>query len=247
MKVFQKYALEFDGINLATYIDFSQYKVLNAGSSYTVVAWVKPVQENSDNGILANVVKDNIVLWKGVSFYGRLHFTIRKRNIGNVLYQGHYGDDNESTTPIVLGEWLMAGFVFDNMTRKQQIYINGQLDKERIASIVYKSDVYPIIGTISENDNELSFNGAIGELRIYNRPLTEEEIQYLYNGGHIEDGLVFWLYPDEDSVTLDTDGQTVLSVTEQINGYVGTAYNGVKLVDGKDVELNKRYLVVRKV
>jgi len=38
-----------------------------------------------------------------------------------------------------------------------------------------------------------------------------------------------------------------LSVTEKINGYVGTAYNGVKLVDGKDIELNKNFIIVKKV
>ena len=247
MKIFQKYSLELDVgryINFA--IDDTFRNRFNNGITisfwYKGIGWGDPTKYSYLVCLSGSWVDGTInrVAWKVTQEYITFQW-------GVAYYKG--------VSPISYANWIdgswhhYVGIVSENYMK---FYVDGVL----IGSKDLKDD--GLIGIIDltnvpfqiQTDWATYSIGNIGEIRIYDRPLTEEEIQYLYNGGHIEDGLVFWLYPNEEDVVLDDDGETVLQVTERINGYVGTAYNGVKLVDGKDIDQlqkTKKVLVVKRV
>ena len=246
MKIFQKYALGLDVGQYITFnIDSSFKNMFKDGITvafwYKGLGWGDPTKYDylvHFSGRWVNNTIDRIAFYideKYIRFYwGVKDYTYR----GSSLYK--YND----------GKWhFYVGIVGHN---RMAYYVDGVLISELALS---DNNLVNVVSFESIGASRIAYNhqvvGNIADLRLYNRPLTEEEIQYLYKGGHIVDGLVFWLHPDEESVTLDSDGQTVLSITEKVNGYVGTAYNGVKLVDGKDVDeaksKGKRYIIVRKV
>ena len=91
------------------------------GRSYTVEAWVKFRDYNTDDG----EQRDNTIL--GTDRLRRqqaLHIVLR----GGKLHMGHYCDDTASTTTQALNEWRHYAFVYDYATTEQRIYVNGELD-----------------------------------------------------------------------------------------------------------------------
>jgi len=252
MKVFQRYSLEFDRDNL-TYIKFTDVGSFDGYEKFTIVAWAKRYERENIHTIFA---RKSEIGDTGITIYLGGDNVSWSRNDVLFFYKNNMSANHVRFDGVIdTLDWNMYTFIVDQELFGFKEYFNDVL----VADITIVLDKYfnitrrlngvVYIGALGEDSN--IFTGKIGEVRIYDRPLTNKEVQYLYNGGHIEDGLVFWLYPDEDSVTLDTDGQTVLSVTEKINGYEGTAYNGVKLVDGKDIDIakssGKKFLIVRKV
>lgn len=247
MRLFQKYAFDFDASKTQyIYFDSIVKQVLSeAYDGFAISFWY---QGNVDGN------SGNFISWTYCAEVYRI-----RQNSNGILYSylTHLIGDAYvtalSVNSINDGNWHHVVAVWDGGQRRYTFYIDGMLDNTCSVSfnIIDIGVAYGITLGAADRYGREPLSGKMGDIRIYNRPLTEEEIQYLYKGGHIVDGLVFWLYPDEESVTLDSDGQTVLSITEKVNGYVGTAYNGVKLVDGKDIDiaksLGKKFLIVRKV
>lgn len=247
MRLFQKYALEFYGSVVNTTVRFSNmsgYRYLK--DKFAISLWLKPSASQRNQNIYP------------FSFYGQFAVRVAYGGVPNLGFIYRYDwMDAYHYNSLNLGIDICDGKWHHIVVIKDESVIVYVLDNV----IVYSGNVVGDVKIVQNNVNSIyvgawhdsygHFDGRIGEVRVYNRPLTVEEVQWLYRGGHIVDGLVFWLYPDEESVTLDSDGQTVLSITEKVNGYVGTAYNGVKLVDGKDVDeaksKGKRYIIVRKV
>jgi len=254
MKIFQKYSLELD---VDRCIDFAiddsfrnkfkngitvsfWYKGMGWGGGYNYDYLVSissrwfDMDGDGDNDTINRISFQTtdyyIEFQRGVSYYIRYTQTLTYNDY--LDNQWHY----------------YVGIISED-------YMKLYVDNDLIGQIDFKQ--YGQIGIVNLQDVNFDIAkfsseciGKFGELRVYNRALTKKEVEYLYNGGHIEDGLVFWLYPNEEDVVLDDDGQTVLQVTERINGYVGTAYNGVKLVDGKDIDelkTSKKVLVVKRV
>lgn len=109
------------------------------------------------------------------------------------------GDVVQLTAPLTVGAWKHIVFVVDATANIRKLYINGVLaaSGSYTASIPYSN--YPLIlGAAIENDAPaFPFHGAMDNLRIYNRVLTDAQVLDLYNNietcNHIdddEDGLV---------------------------------------------------------
>lgn len=91
-----------------------------------------------------------------------------------------------SPTELILDSW---NFAVVNVTSQEiQVWINGTLTviKEREYQFYANDSIEPIyIGnnlSLGGGDNN-HLNGKLDDLRIYNRPLTEDEIQALYHEG----------------------------------------------------------------
>jgi len=252
MKIFQKYALDFDA-EQTQYIVFPKSSGVNdtlksTEDGFTFSVWFKRKADNNNGSFFS------FGEWYATRFRfwndGRL---LCQLGYGSLVEAGYLMKSFNSGVSYNDGNWHHWVVTWDGHNRVLYSYVDGNVDMDARVTKLSKHEIWSnldkIVGAYSSVGSE-PVNAVIGEIRIYDRPLTEEEIQYLYNGGHIEDGLVFWLYPNEEDVVLDDDGQTVLQVTERINGYVGTAYNGVKLVDGKDIDQlqkTKKVLVVKRV
>jgi len=162
-------ALSFDGVD--DYVEVPDSESLNITDEITIEAWVKV---NLLGGSLA---------WQGI--VGKTNFGSSPSNYHfAVVDDGHVGvgfynsgwKELKSNTIIETGKWYhLAGVIVSGS--KLQIFINGVLDNETTTTYEMLSNDYPLyLGKHGEY-----FNGTIGEVRIYNRALSAEEIRELYN------------------------------------------------------------------
>lgn len=86
-----------------------------------------------------------------------------------------------STVPTT-GEWYHVAFTFDESNIR--IYVNGELDgtTARSVSIDYGTGGTFAIGSHPATNAE-NFPGYLDDVRVYNKVLSEEEIQAIYNQG----------------------------------------------------------------
>ena len=78
---------------------------------------------------------------------------------------------------LTAGNWFYVVGVYDSAAQKAKVYVNGNLDGEYTKSgSIDNPAANPVrIGTRSPGTT-LPFNGLIGEVRIYSRVLTPQEI-----------------------------------------------------------------------
>jgi alpha-tubulin suppressor-like RCC1 family protein len=100
--------------------------------------------------------------------------------------------DNTSvsvSTPIIYNQWIYVAATLDGATGTMSLYTNGILAAQIITSYrpfgALLSDQWPGIGIGNVNDggNNFPFYGEIDEIALYNRPLSQAEIQGIYNSG----------------------------------------------------------------
>jgi len=180
-------AMNFDGVD--DYIEAPNSESLNITEEITISAWVKPekvdeariVRKSTASGAsqaYALLLDPNNYVW----FY-----------IYDNTATGHH--DVKSTTALETNKWYYVAGVFDG--RYMKVYVNGTLERTldigEITTIRLNSDPLTIGGTYR------IFDGAIGEVRIYNRALSEIEIKQLYysykpsggiNTGKLNKGLI---------------------------------------------------------
>lgn len=100
---------------------------------------------------------------------------------------------NASGTTLNLNTWY-HGVVTFNGSDTIKIYINGSLDGSKTdVSGVNIEDIDIVIGARTNNGNtgkELYFNGSIDEAAIFNKALSAEKIQQIYDATAVVDGEV---------------------------------------------------------
>lgn len=106
-----------------------------------------------------------------------------------VGFRAHIGDANgnfnysDGQIPILAGNWYHLVQTYDGTSLR--MYVNGQYESSatiNIASGGVTTSAQPVrIGGGAPNDDlQLWFNGAIDDVRIYDRTLSETEIEQLY-------------------------------------------------------------------
>lgn len=165
-------ALDFDGTN--DYVYIATPLISNQPSPFTINCWIKSDSAGYFGTLLAdragtsNAYKYRI-LWNDdnkIRFY---------------MYDGTTPSQIKSLTTLQQGVWYFVSAVYDNATANMYLYINGTLEAN-INSSIWSANLNPTtIGVIQGPVTEQWFNGAIDDLRIYNRALSVQEIQTLYN------------------------------------------------------------------
>ena len=91
------------------------------------------------------------------------------------------GTEHVIEGPNIEDEWVH--FVAQQLSSgDMEFYVNGDLvGTESAADINPNSPSGPVIGSRTQNDD--LFSGRLSEVRIYDRPLTKSEVQYLYSVG----------------------------------------------------------------
>ncbi|MFK5970063.1 MAG: sialidase domain-containing protein [Candidatus Marithrix sp.] len=130
----------------------------------------------------------------------------------------NYVKYQESASPVKVpsilsvNTWQHLVITFDTGIIK--IYLNGQLIKESIRSVEemstqeYTLDDIFIGKTRFTNSNEYDFIGALDEFRLYNRAITEQEVQTLYNLGQ----------PAQSGLTVTKTGEGRGRIMVKVNG-----------------------------
>jgi len=147
-----------------------------------------PFESKLSIGVWAKVYPkyNSYILYKGSNNYNR-EYAIGMRTDSLASFQiNNFGGDGEnqwgvpSKTEFGGLEWSFIVGVFDGWNCK--IYINGKLESTTNRESVignYNSDLY--IGTYGGDIGKYAINAAIDDIRIYNRVLTDNEIEYLYS------------------------------------------------------------------
>jgi len=108
------------------------------------------------------------------------------------LFEGAYGDNDnppgsaagaeDSASYVVPGTWYKLTYTYDGSTAK--LYVNGVLVSTASLSVSFTPNSYPLfIGRNNDPYNLFPYwlNGAIDEIRIYNRALPQQAITELAN------------------------------------------------------------------
>jgi len=188
-------ALEFDGDD---YVSIDGYKGVLGTHAFSITAWVKTT----------NTAIGQIVHWGTHSGGQRVEFRINS----NRLRISH-GDGNvQGNTDLTDGEWYhVAVTVIDNATASSgdvTFYVDGQDDTMESTDpdgwdIVANATLDVTIGW-RPTQQDRPFIGPIDDVRIYDRVLTQEEIQAIMQGGGEAYPFALGPYPADGALFEDT-------------------------------------------
>ena len=151
----KRFVLSFDGIN-----DYVDCGTLGINGPITIEAWIKPTRKaNGESNILGHDMHSFVL-------------TYYNTEVCN-LYIG--GGGNSVRGKLLLGEWNHVVASFDG--KFKQVWVNGKLASKLESSVTsYESeDKHFIMATSGKADNT-RFKGFISNVRLYDRPLTPEQI-----------------------------------------------------------------------
>ncbi|MCH7605073.1 hypothetical protein IID24_03750 [Patescibacteria group bacterium] len=189
-------ALDFDGNDDYVRVPDSE-SISIEGDQFTLAAWVFPedIFGDGDAGIISKTDSSN---------RERYHLGIDRLGGVNVRrYSGGSGarlDTNDDD--VVNGKWQHLVGRYDGSTLKA--YVNGV----EVDSLLASGNIDPSTKDlfIGRRDGSRRFTGKIDDVRIYNRALSNTEIQDLAKGLPVSaSGLVGMWYFDEDSGSIASD------------------------------------------
>ena len=226
-------AFSFDGID--DYVEVAHNPSLDSPSALTVAAWIK---RSSIAGLL-----DAVVVKRGADYGYALTFS--DRNPNNIFFWiniPNFGWVYSYEVPIPMNKWTHVVAVFDGY--RIRLFINGKLAKASYYVGRYKtisSAECPLNIGRDPYKPQWRFHGLIDEVKIYNRALTDQEIQAMcLDGGagicyepqssptctQAPQGLVSWWPGDGDAKDIigSNDG-TLKNGASFDSGVVGDAFN----------------------
>lgn len=168
-------AYNFDGINDKIEIP-DNFNIL-APATLTISVWAKRIDKNGGNG------SSGMILYKGnYSPSPNMAYSIEvlDNTYSLILRSDTAGGAHIKTVSMKLNKWYHLLGIFDNSTKQKSFYVNGELVGKLRFNEKIKQKVEPLcIGAYCYED-AFMFNGNIDDIYIYNRALTESEIQQLY-------------------------------------------------------------------
>jgi hypothetical protein len=160
-------AYSFDGFN--DYIDMGNQ--VSTSDMKTIAVWVKfndltKIQEIVSKSTSTKGVE--ILLYNGLSFYA----------MGS-----HDSLTQFSTTFLNTIDWFFIVATHESVNSPMKLYLNGVLKGDiATAPSIIDNPGYLLAGNWSDSSYPRYFSGKIDDIRIYNRVLTDSEIQQLYSG-----------------------------------------------------------------
>lgn len=165
-------ALDFDGSNdIVTVIDDPS---LSPAGAITISAWIYPHSISTVNWqmVVGRWADSDNSYYLGIANDERLHLS---------LYTPEW-DTATGNTTIVPYNWYHIVGTYDGAN--MVLYLNGANNGGKAQSgNINDSENNLTIGASTKSTSETYFDGIIDEVRIYNRALTAQEIQRLYNLG----------------------------------------------------------------
>jgi len=167
-------ALSFNGTT--DYVDCGSGASLNITEKITMAVWVKIDQFQDWDGIITKGINQApyaMQMWGDGSLRFAANWDAPTGAVG--------GGTWNSNTKMTAGEWVHAVTTYDGSTIR--FYLNGQKDSLEVAQNL-------TFGTVNESltlgcdfpGGDEYFNGAMDDVRIYDRALTDEQAQELYDG-----------------------------------------------------------------
>jgi len=191
-------AYSFDGTNSYIFISKPIPSTLATTNAISLVAWINPT-EYPDSSTMGLIVGSQCDSCRGAG--AAIHLEGREGVAGGVPGGIHFqiglegktwtttghtipGQNNEGSTDVVvpLNQWTQIVATWQSGDIKK-VYFNGSLVTNwalvHTGKIKYDNDTELSIGR--QYDMDRYFSGSIDDVRIYNRVLSDSEIQELYN------------------------------------------------------------------
>jgi len=167
-------ALSFNGSN--SYVDLGNASSLQLTGSMTISAWINSAAFPADDAA--------IVSKRGSGSNGfQLDTTIDKgpRTIGFKLTSSSGANmARYGSTAMLTSQWYYVTGVYNASTQSMDVYLNGVLDNGSLTGTVTSSQQNSTLNVDigkRAGASGFNFNGLIDEVRIYNRALSQAEIQ----------------------------------------------------------------------
>jgi murein DD-endopeptidase MepM/ murein hydrolase activator NlpD len=155
-----------------------------------------------------------------------------------------------STTQVQINVWYHVAVTFTS--EQMQLYVNGVLQSTVPTGFSLDPGITPLyLGRIGEDGCEGYLNGILDEVRIYNRALSEAEIQQLYGGGLGDLYADSFIFPNKSEATtyeFENIKKIIKSSNNQNFGTWSILHNaphlGTDLGGGHNLGLNNRVYAV---
>lgn len=164
-------ALQFDGsvVVTAPHIPFDN-------RSFTVMMWINPVNDKRQEFFTQTQQGAT-----NLSMHFRLGGPAGRDAPVNGIRYGFYGNDlNSSQNIIKANTWCHLTFWY-NLEKKgkpiRRLYVNGELDVEDSGGPYQGKIGDTVLGKWVDVDPGWPFKGILDDVRIYDRPVTENEIK----------------------------------------------------------------------
>jgi len=168
-------AIKLNGNN--QYVDAGNNASTSIAGGLTITAWINPDSFGQGGyGRIVDKGSDAVTPATGYSLF----VDGSSNRLAYVVYGGSVVNSNPNT--IATGQWQHAALAYDETLQTVTFYVNGlQEGSSTYAQNPADSYAYNLVIGIRDKDKNRDFDGSIDELRIYNRALTSEEIQAVYN------------------------------------------------------------------
>jgi hypothetical protein len=190
-------SLSFDGED--DYVDCGNDASLRITGSLTMEAWINPDRDTTDEQILGRQAGP-----------GDYHYAIQYSNGKARVAVSDSGTNwtyRDSSNVYGTGSWIHIVGVFNSIAQTLDVFVNSVLDNGAltgsIPSSIYAGSINFAIG--NRINQTLPFQGIIGDVRVYNRALLQDEIKDNMNGRVTTEGLVLWIPFREGSGTTAHD------------------------------------------
>ncbi len=202
-------AYSFDGAG--DYIEIQDDDSLDPTDKLSLSFWIKPDTGDSTRMILNKHQSSS-------NADGSWWISLASEKIA---FQASPFSSATTSNPIVNGKWSHIVFNYDNATESWNLYKDGILDSSGTKAFdISNNDRNLYIGAEQSSPFSNFFDGAIDDIRIYNRILTEAEVQELYSqeSGFFEEFQAIPTSAASDWESFEIDGTTYLAVANFSNG-----------------------------
>lgn len=163
-------ALEFDG-GAENFVEVAHSADLEGMKQLTVEAWVQPFGTDA----LARGIVSKRAAWQAGDVYNLFSW-----NESKFWARVNAKDGQQISSESILEnkKWMHLAYIYDGKTKKQLLYVNGELENEVDHPETEVSEGgEPIwIGTLNQGYAQ-TWNGLIDEVRIWSSALTEDNIK----------------------------------------------------------------------
>ena len=168
-------ALHFDGID--DFVDIG-HNLINTGADYTVAAWARLDRLDHDAAVLGQD-GHHISAFKLHYFADSQLFAFTVAKADDLNAKGKTLHGSSSPQPNV---WYFLTAVYDATSEQIKFYVNGALVDGDAFHSTWHAPGSLAIGRAKWNDHFIQFwPGAIDDIRVFDRVLSDAEILALYN------------------------------------------------------------------
>lgn len=167
------WCLDFDGVD--DYIAIPQTASMSGWTAGTIGIWLNMRATPSGYLVAYADVRQTATMRVHLAFYGG-------STAPRIAFINEAGATVSALSPdqLSLNTWYHVVGTFDATTDETKIYVNGVLketDTTAFVNVITTAHDYINVGG---RQGTGTFNGLLGEVRLYNRALTSLEIQHIY-------------------------------------------------------------------